>query len=264
MHYRAAKIEVMMTDDVTRVDMHVKILDETVVRRAKQAGLDALVYAPHFTHLSEVRARAERYTDEELLVVPARECFTGDWQERRHVLVVDPSEPIPDFLSFDATMGLLADRDETVLAPHPEFLTMSLSRGDIRSHRDVFDGVEVFCPKNWSFHTERMQTIAEEVALPAFASSYAHLPWTIGEVWVEFERPIEQSRDLTDAISAGEIARCSRRGGVEHLLKRRAEFCHLFKENTIDKVRRLAFEHPEQTNPNNGRYDDEYRDLSAY
>ncbi|PSP39031.1 metal-dependent phosphoesterase, partial [Halobacteriales archaeon QH_7_65_31] len=34
-----------------RVDPHVKILDERVVRRAKQRGLDAIVYAPHFIRL---------------------------------------------------------------------------------------------------------------------------------------------------------------------------------------------------------------------
>ncbi|PSP27587.1 metal-dependent phosphoesterase, partial [Halobacteriales archaeon QH_2_65_14] len=38
----------MVAQAVTRVDPHVKILDDEVVRRAKRAGLDVLVYAPHF------------------------------------------------------------------------------------------------------------------------------------------------------------------------------------------------------------------------
>jgi len=68
----------VVTDGVTfRVDCHVKVLNERVVERAKRAGLDALVYAPHFTRLPEIRERAAAYSDDELLVVPAREVFTG-------------------------------------------------------------------------------------------------------------------------------------------------------------------------------------------
>jgi predicted metal-dependent phosphoesterase TrpH len=254
-----------MTDDgVTRVDLHVKILDDDVVRRAKQAGLDVLVYAPHFTHLTDIRDRAIQYSDEDLLVVPARECFTGGWNQRRHVLVVDPSDPIPDFLTFEATMRELDERDETVLAPHPTFLTMSLSEADIRDYSDVFDAVEVFCPKNWWFHSRRMAQIAAETGLATYASSYAHLTQTVGEVWVEFDTTIESASELCTALSDGVERRCLRNGGLVHLLKRRAEFAHLSKENTWDKLRRVAFEHPEATNPTNGRYDDRYRDRSAY
>ena len=42
----------------TRVDLHVKILDETVVDRAKARDLDVLVYAPHFEHIEAIRERA--------------------------------------------------------------------------------------------------------------------------------------------------------------------------------------------------------------
>lgn len=254
----------MSDDGVSRVDLHVKILDDDVVRRAKQAGLDVLVYAPHFTHLSDIRDRAARYSDDDLLVVPARECFTGVWNQRRHVLVVDPSAPIPDFLTFEATMAELEAREETVLAPHPEFLTMSLSRTDIEEYSGVFDAVEVFCPKNWWFHSRRMNQIAAETGLPAYTSSYAHLTQTVGEVWVEFDTAIESASGLCAALKAGVQRRCLRNGGLRHLLKRRAEFAHLAKENTWDKVRRVAFEHPEATNPTNGRYDDRYLDSIAY
>ncbi|MFW6320736.1 MAG: PHP domain-containing protein, partial [Halohasta sp.] len=56
--------------------MHTKILTDAVVDRAKRRGLDVLVYAPHFTRLPEIRRRAARYSDDDLLVVPAREIFT--------------------------------------------------------------------------------------------------------------------------------------------------------------------------------------------
>ena len=56
-----------------RIDPHVKVLDDRVVRRAKSRDIDALVYAPHFTRLPEIRQRAAQYSDEELLVLPGRE-----------------------------------------------------------------------------------------------------------------------------------------------------------------------------------------------
>ena len=79
--------DVWHSSDVTeaesfRVDLHVKVLDERVVERAKARGLDALVYAPHFTRLPAIRARAARFSDDDLLVVPAREVFTGSWRDR--------------------------------------------------------------------------------------------------------------------------------------------------------------------------------------
>lgn len=249
---------------VTRVDLHVKVLDGTVVSRAKRAGLDVLVYAPHFTHLSAIRERAREYSDDDLLVVPARECFTGDWTQRRHVLVVDPSEPIPDFLTFEGTMAELEKRGETVLAPHPEFLTMSLAREDIHEYRHVFDAVEVFCPKNWSIHTRRMRDVAAETGLPTYTSSYAHLRSTVGEAWTAFEQPIDTAEELRSALESGAESRCCRKSGVDHLLARRAEFAHLFKENTWEKFRRVVFKRPEPTNPRNSLYDGEYGDHSAY
>ncbi|SDJ92684.1 Predicted metal-dependent phosphoesterase TrpH, contains PHP domain [Halovenus aranensis] len=246
----------------TRVDLHVKILDDEVVRRAKQAGLDVLVYAPHFTHLSDIRDRARRYSDEDLLVVPARECFADRWNRRRHVLVIDPDDPIPDFLTFEATMAEIDRRGETVLAPHPEFLTMSLAAEDVREYQEVFDAVEVFCPKNWWFHTRRMQSIAGELDLPTYVSSYSHLPTTIGEAWVEFERDITTAGDLAGALADGADPQCYRNDGLAHLLKRRAEFAHLSKENSWDKFARVVLEGDEPTNPS--RYDDRFADDVAY
>jgi len=61
--------------EYTRVDMHTKILTDEVTARAKRRGIDVLVYAPHFTRLPDIQRKAARYTDDELLVVPAREIL---------------------------------------------------------------------------------------------------------------------------------------------------------------------------------------------
>ena len=89
----------------TRVDPHVKVLDADVAARAKARGIDVLVYAPHFTRLPTIRERAEAFTDDDLLVVPAREVFTGPWQERRHVLALGLDDPVPDFITLDGAFA---------------------------------------------------------------------------------------------------------------------------------------------------------------
>ena len=63
--------------DEFRVDAHTKVLDKSVVERAKRRDLDAVVYAPHFRRLPDIRARAERFSDEELLVVPVNTSRPG-------------------------------------------------------------------------------------------------------------------------------------------------------------------------------------------
>ena len=177
-----------------------KILDDRVVRRAKRFGLDVLVYAPHFTRLPEIKRRAQAYSDDDLLVVPARELFTGSWRERRHVLVLGLDSPIPDFTTLDGAMAELREQDAVVLAPHPEFLTVSLDEAAIREYRDLVDAVEVYNPKHWACHNRRACEIARDLDLPAFRSSYAHRHATVGEVWTEFERAIETEDDLLAAF----------------------------------------------------------------
>ncbi|MFC6726015.1 PHP domain-containing protein, partial [Halobium palmae] len=85
--------------------MHAKVLDERVVARAKSRGIDVLVYAPHFVRLPDARETATRFSDDDLLVVPAREVFTGSWRDRKHVLAVGLSEPVPDFVELDAALA---------------------------------------------------------------------------------------------------------------------------------------------------------------
>ena len=138
-----------------RVDPHVKVLNEGVVERAKARGLDAVVYAPHFTRLPRVVARAERFSDDELLVVPAREVFTGNWRNRKHVLAVGLTDPVPDFITLEAAMAAFDRQDAAVLVPHPEFATVSLEAHDIRAHGDRIHGTEVYNPKHFGTHNER-------------------------------------------------------------------------------------------------------------
>lgn len=250
--------------DEFRVDPHVKVLDDGVVDRAKTSGLDAIVYAPHFTRLPDIRARAERFSDEELLVVPAREVFTGDWRNRKHVLAVGLTEPVPDFITLEAAMAEFDRQDAAVLAPHPEFATVSLEAHDLRAHRDRIHGVEVYNPKQFGTHTERARELCREFDLPAFGSSYAHLRGTIGEVWTTFEERYDTGETLVEALRAGAPREVYHRDGAAHRLRCAAEVGHLFYENTWEKLDRLFLSGTEPTHPNHIAYDGAFADVSVY
>ena len=248
----------------TRVDLHVKILDERVVERAKARGIDVLVYAPHFTRYPTARQRATRFSDEDLLVVPAREIFTGNWRNRKHVLALGLEEPIPDFITLPGAMAELERQDATVLAPHPEFMTVSLDASDLREYREQIDGVEVYNPKHFDGHNRRARSIAEAGDFPMFGSSYAHLRGTVGEVWTEFDHPIGSESDLLEAVRDGFDRRVLHRDGPFHDWRCAAEFAHLAWENSYEKLDRVLLSGLEPTHPDHIAYDGRFDDVSVY
>ncbi|KYH27425.1 hypothetical protein HAPAU_00910 [Halalkalicoccus paucihalophilus] len=248
----------------TRVDPHVKTLDEQVAHRAKARNIDVLVYAPHFTRLPEIRARAERFSDDDLLVVPARELFTGSFRKRKHVLALDLDTPVPDFLTLEATLRELDRQDAVALAPHPEFATVSLDIVDLNRHPDLFSGVEIYNPKHLEKHNRRAQEIVRETGLPSFGSSYAHLTPTIGEVWTEFDAEIEAPADLHHLLRSGAPRRVFHRSGRGHELRRRAEFAHLAWENSWEKVDRLVLSGMEATHPRHPAYEGRFDEGAVY
>jgi predicted metal-dependent phosphoesterase TrpH len=238
-----------------RVDLHVKVLDEQVVERAKARGLDALVYAPHFTRLPDVRERAARFSDEDLLVVPGREVFTGSWQDRRHILALGLDEPVPDFISLDAAIAEFDRQDAAVLVPHPEFLTVSLDGGDVAAYHDHIDAIEVYNPKHWPHDNRRARELAAETDLPAFTSSYAHFRGTVGEAWTEFEASFDSAGELVEGLKEGVPRRVVHRSGWSHRLRCAVEFAHLGWENSYGKVDRLLLSGMEPTHPDHIAYD---------
>lgn len=249
---------------MTSVDLHVKVLDETVVERAKARGLEVIVYAPHFRRLPEVRREAAAYSDSDLEIVPGREVFTGTWRDRRHVLVVNPENPIPDFITFEGAMEALGSDSGAVLIPHPTFLSVSCSREDIRAHREIIDAIETYNPKHLTHHNERAARLAEDLSIPVFASSYAHLRKTVGEVWTEFDGAISSSEDLLDALVGDMPRSVRRRDGPGHRLRCLAEFAHLGWENSWEKIDRVLLSGMEATHPDHVAYDGRFDDVAVY
>jgi predicted metal-dependent phosphoesterase TrpH len=244
--------------------MHVKVLDEAVVARAKARGLDALVYAPHFRRLPEIRAAAERFTDDDLLVIPAREVFTGTWRDRRHVLAIGLTDPVPDFITFEAAMAEFARQDAAVLIPHPGLANVSVDGAAIAARADEIHAAESYNAKCLSRHNGRAREIARKAGLPGFGSSYAHLASTIGEAWTAFDRPIESPADLTALLRDRVPRRVFRRSGVLHRARALAEFGHLLYENSWGKVDRLFLSGTEPTHPGHVAYGGRYDDVRVY
>ena len=254
-----------------RVDLHVKVLSAAVVERAKRAGLDALVYAPHFTSLPTIEADAQRYADDDLAIIPARELFTGAWGNRRHVLALDLEDPVPDFLTLSATMAELERQDAVVLVPHPEFATVSLGSAECRHYRELIDAVEVFNPKHLPHHNRRARALAAEVDLPLFASSYAHLPRTVGAAWTVFEGlngsvdPREAPAEaLFDALRRGTPRRVERLTGLGRWNRSMPEMGHLVWENSWQKARRVLGGETEATHPTDPVYEGRFDEESVY
>jgi len=250
--------------EVTRVDCHVKVLDERVVERAIAAGLDAVVYAPHFTRLSEIERRATAYSSEELLVIPAREVFTGSWRDRKHVLAIGLEEPVPDFIPLEAAMAEFERQGAAVLAPHPEFATVSLTEADLRQYRDVIDTVEIFNPKHLPSHNRRARTLADAMGYPPFTSSYAHLPSSVGVAYTAFDGRLETEADLVAALEDGVARRVVHHNGRRRWRTTARELAHLCYENTWEKVDRLFLSAIEPTHPHHIAYDGRFDDVSVY
>jgi predicted metal-dependent phosphoesterase TrpH len=244
--------------------MHVKLLDEDVVARAKAGGLDALVYAPHFTRLPAVRERAERFSDDDLLVVPAREVFTGPWYARRHLLAVGLSDPVPDFITFRGALAEFDRQDAAVLVPHPELLNVSCSRADVAADPDAFDAVETYNAKCLPHQNRRARAVARESGRPGFGSSYAHLRSTVGQAWTDFGTVVDSEAALVDALQSGTPRRVRRRRGVGHRLRNLAEFAHLGYENSWEKVDRLFLSGTEPTHPGHIAYGGRFDDVAVY
>lgn len=227
---------------MARVDPHVKVLDDRVRRLAIERGLDAIVYAPHFTPWPEIVERSARFSDDRLVVVPAREVFTGPWNDRKHVLALDLNEPIPDFIPLSVTVDELVAQGACLVAPHPGFLTMSLDLDDLRRLQEHVHAIEIYNPKFLPWHASRARRVARELGRPVIASSYAHLRSSVGAAWIQVEGEIDRPSDVVDALRLGSIERIGHIDATDRMRVKTGELAHLLWENTGQKLNR-AIDH---------------------
>ncbi len=247
----------------TRIDMHVKVVDESVIQRAAARGIDALVYAPHFTPLPTIERRATELSSADVTVIPAREVFTGPWHQRRHVLAIGLTDPVPDFIPLATALAEFERQEAAILIPHPGFLSVSLSRTEVERHRDHIHAIECYNPKFLPHHTRRARRIARITGLPTFASSYAHLRGTVGDVWTTYPGEIDSAMALRDALSDGTVGVPVAAGGLRHASRRALEFGHLAWENSGTKAARVFSPGREPTHPHQAVYEGRFDEVTA-
>lgn len=245
------------------IDPHVKILNESVVERAKARGLDAIVYAPHFTPLPDIQASARKYSDDELLVLPAREIFTGTWKNRKHLLALDLTDPIPDYIHLETAFAELLRQNAIILVPHPLFSTISVTRRDIEEYKGDIHGIEVNNLKYLWYHNTRAESMSTSVNIPEFGSSYAHLPGSIGEVTTVLPNCECERTEILSAIRDGSPRSIHAESGVMHQVRRGAELSHLVYENTLQKILHSLHD-SRTTTPSNPLYEGKFNDGSVY
>jgi predicted metal-dependent phosphoesterase TrpH len=143
-------------------------------------------------------------------------------------------------------------------------LNVSCTRDDVAAHPEAFDAVETYNAKCLPHQNRRCRAVARETGRPGFGSSYAHLPGTVGEAWTTFERSVDSTADLVDALRTGTPRRVAHRDGVGHRLRGLAEFAHLGYENTWGKVDRIFLSGTEPTHPSHIAYDGRFDDVTVY
>jgi hypothetical protein len=180
------------------------------------------------------------------------------------VLALDLESPVPDFLTLEGTMAELRRQDAVVLIPHPTFATVSLEREYVGTYRDRIDALETYNPKHLPWHNRRAPRIADEFDLPAFASSYAHLPSTVGEAWTAFADPIPDEDAFHASFREGWPRSVGHHRGVGHLRQRLLEMGHLGWENSWQKFERLFLSGTEPTHPAHVAYGGEFDDVRVY
>ena len=214
--------------------------------------------------MPEIRERARRFSDEDLLVVPAREVFTGNWRTRKHVLALGLSDPIPDFISLEAAFEEFDRQDATVLVPHPTFLNVSLGYEEIQRYSDQVAAVEAYNPKLLGGWADRAKQLVADFDAAPFGSSYAHVPGSVGEVWTAFDREYSTAPEVVAAFAADAPRRVGRRSSVSHRVRKLTEFAHLGFENTWEKADRIFLQGTEPTHPRHLLYDGRFDDVAVY
>jgi predicted metal-dependent phosphoesterase TrpH len=142
----------------------------------------------------------------DLVVVPAMEVSARG----AHVLVLDPSEEMPEGLKVPEVVDRVHDQGATAILAHPYGLPRSWpNMAEIEGTR--FDGIEVANSAQvpYDYICGLNQKLADRLGLPVTGGSDSHVPATIGRSYTIVE---SESNDYNDVIKAIRLGR-TRVGG---------------------------------------------------
>lgn len=188
-----------------------------VINRARQVGLDCIAITDHDTVKGAIEAQEIAQDVDGIDVVPGIEVTSDEG----HILGLNVSTPIPTGLSASETVEAIHDRGGLAVAAHP-----GRSSGVSPEADTGFDAIEAWNARTNRRNNATAERLADELGLPAIATSDAHHWKDVGRAYTVVEG--------TDALSGVEI------GPVELVRGRlsKTAFCRLYAAKLLHNLLR--------------------------
>ncbi len=199
---------------------------EEILKRAEEAGLDAIAITDHDTVDGVKRALACTTT---VLVIPGIEVST----KQGHLLVLGVTDVIPAGLDVIVTVEIARRMGALAILPHPYHMWRHGVARRKKAGMDIVDAVEVFNSRYivGSANTKAAR-IAKRLGKPCVGGSDAHNARFVGfgRTFVDAEKNVPA---ILDAIRAGKVS-C---GGKKTPLR---TYTHQSINNTWKKIKRIT------------------------
>jgi len=159
---------------------------------SKRSGLDGVAITDHDTLEGTLNVKGADGS----ILIPGVEVTTASG----HVLVLNPTAPIPKGLSLDETVERAHEADGIAIAPHLSGLLKRSLDLDAFKKTVKIDAVEVINSSAFPFllSTRRSRRLACRLSLPQTAGSDSHIPETIGLAYTI----IDADPDIQNIIKA--------------------------------------------------------------
>jgi predicted metal-dependent phosphoesterase TrpH len=199
---------------------------EEILKRAEEAGLDAIAVTDHDSVDGVKKALA---CTTKVLVIPGIEVST----RQGHLLVLGVTEVIPSGLDVMVTVEIAHRMGAIAILPHPYHIWRHGVARRKKAGMDIVDAVEVFNSRYivGSANTKAAR-IAKRLGKPCVGGSDAHNARFVGFGWT-FVNAEKNVPAILDAIRAGKVS-C---GGKKTPLR---TYTRQSINNTWKKIKRIS------------------------